>query len=99
MFKVLRLTGNSLLPEYRDGDYVVLSKIPVLIGMLAAGDVIVFETKEFGTVVKVIDAISTDGAHITVKGTHPLSVDSARIGPVSRKSVIGKVIWHIRRPK
>jgi phage repressor protein C with HTH and peptisase S24 domain len=96
MFKVLRVSGNSLSPEYKDGDYVLSSRIPVLAGFLAPGDAIVFENDEFGTMIKLIDSISTDGTEIRVKGTHPLSVDSGRLGPVTRKRVIGKVIWHIK---
>jgi phage repressor protein C with HTH and peptisase S24 domain len=99
MFKVLRVSGNSLSPEYADGDYVLLSRIPVLAGLLAPGDVIAFENDEFGVMIKLVDSISTDGTEITVKGTHPLSVDSGRFGPVKRKRVIGKVIRHIKKPR
>lgn len=98
MLRLLKVSGNSLWPRYRDGDYVLVSKIPVLLGMLARGHVIAFETRDYETMIKMVDSFSPDGRSICVRGTHPLSVDSRSFGPVPVKDVIGKVIWHFRRP-
>lgn len=95
--KLLKVSGNSLLPHFRDGDFVLVSGIPVRMGMLEPGNVIVFESKNFGTMIKVVDSLSSDGKEITVKGTHPCSVAGRTIGPVKRSDVIGKVILHFRR--
>lgn len=99
MFKVLRVSGSSLLPQFKDGDFVLVSKIPVLMGRLTTGDVIAFDSRQFGTMIKVVDSLSADGKAMSVKGTHPLSVDSRTIGPVSKTDIIGKVIWHVRKPR
>jgi hypothetical protein len=98
MLRLVRVSGNSLWPRYRDGDFIVISRIPVLLGMIAPGNVIAFKTKDFGTMIKMVDSISPDRGSIHVRGTHPLSVDSRTIGPVSMKDVIGRVIWHVRKP-
>ena len=99
MFRILKVSGNSLFPEYRDGDFVVVSKIPVLMGRLDRGNIIAFNSSQFGTMIKIVDSLSADGSTMTVKGTHPMSVDSRTIGPVSTRDIIGKVIWHVRRPR
>lgn len=99
MLKLVKVSGNSLLPKYRDGDFVVVSRIPVILGMLAPGDAVTFETKDYGTMIKIVDSVSPDGMQLVVKGIHPLSVDSRQIGPVSKRNVTGKVIWHIKKLK
>lgn len=60
------------------------------------GDTILFQHPTYGKMIKIIDCIESD--KIRVIGTHPDSIDSRRFGPIDRESVLGKVIWHIRRP-
>jgi signal peptidase I len=98
-FKLLKVSGGSMLPQYKDGDFVLVSRIPVLLGWLAPGNVIVFESKDFGAMIKIVDSLSSDGKEMTVKGAHPLSVDSHTIGTVRKEDVTGKVIWHFRKAK
>ena len=93
MLKVLRISGESLSPEYRNGDYVVVSRFwtkPV------SGDAIVFQNKIYGTMIKKTQSILESGDFFVI-GSDPKSVDSRRFGAVNRKDVIGKVIWHIRK--
>ena len=98
MFKLLKVSGDSLSPAYQDGDFVLVAKIPVIFNSLQHGDVIAFNHDILGTMIKQIDTISLDGKTITVIGTHPNSVDSTQFGPISHKTLIGKVIWHVQRP-
>jgi phage repressor protein C with HTH and peptisase S24 domain len=93
ILKVLRISGESLSPEYRDGDYVVVSSF---LRKPVSGDAIVFRNKIYGTMIKQTQSISESG-DVFVIGSHPRSVDSRRFGSVNRKDVIGKVIWHIRK--
>lgn len=94
MLKFIKVTGNSLYPEYREGDYVMIITIPFF--PFKQGDTIVFQHPTYGKMIKKIERIESD--KIQVKGTHPDSVDSRRFGPIDRKSVLGKVIVHIKRP-
>jgi phage repressor protein C with HTH and peptisase S24 domain len=93
MLKVLRISGQSLTPEYQEGDYVVVASFwrrP------SPGDVIIFRNEKHGTMIKKLAAIASDENRYFVIGSHPRSIDSHRFGPVDRKDVIGRVIWHIR---
>lgn len=98
MLKIIKITGESLSPDYQTGDYVLLTTRARYSG-LRPGDVVVFWHETYGRMIKRIERITPDGAQIFVTGTHPHSIDSAAFGPVSLTNLIGKVIWHIRKPR
>jgi phage repressor protein C with HTH and peptisase S24 domain len=94
MFRFIKVTGNSLYPDYKEGDYVMIITLPFF--SFKRGDTIVFQHPEYGEMIKHIERLDSD--KIQVIGTHPNSMDSRRFGPIDPKSVLGKVIWHIRKP-
>lgn len=94
MFKLLKVTGNSLAPEYGNGDYVLVSN---LFRKPRQKDVIVFRNGTYGMMIKRVQQVRSNGTEYFVEGTHPDSIDSKRFGFVSKQDVIGKVLWHIRR--
>ena len=96
MFRFLKVTGDSLAPEFREGDFVLVSKIPFLLVPPSPGDVIAFHQPGYGLLIKRIQNISPDGG-LNVIGNHPESVDSHVFGTVRRVDILGKVIWHIRK--
>jgi nickel-type superoxide dismutase maturation protease len=96
MLKLLKISGDSLYPEFEQGDFVLVSKIPFYISSPSAGDVIAFHQPGYGLLIKRIQTVDSAGG-IEVVGTHPESVDSRVFGAVRRKDIIGKVIWHIRK--
>jgi len=98
MFRVLKVAGNSLLPAYQDGDFVLVSKIPFLFGKIRPGDVIAFRHKAYGTMIKEVQRVARNKDEIYVLGTHEGSVDSRHFGPIARQDVLGKVLWHIKKP-
>jgi nickel-type superoxide dismutase maturation protease len=98
MLRLLRVTGNSLLPVYQDGDFVLVSKIPYLFSISKQGDIIAFRHEAYGTMIKQVEAVSTDKDEIHVTGTQENSVDSRHFGPISKEDVLGKVVWHVRKP-
>lgn len=99
MLRFFRVSGDSLSPEYREGDYVLAFKVPFRSPRLRPGDVVVFRTAGLGVLIKRIASVSSDGREAAVRGTHPLSTDSGTLGPVRAEQVIGRVIWHIRKPR
>jgi signal peptidase I len=99
MFKLLRVSGDSLSPTFQDGDFVLVSKIPYLFSPIQPGDVIAFRHHAYGTLIKLVERVMPDGGKIVVTGTYFGSVDSRAFGPIHRGAVIGKVIWHVRRPR
>jgi nickel-type superoxide dismutase maturation protease len=95
MIQILKVTGESLSPVFLEGDFVVVSKIPFVLRKIKAGDIVVFQHPVYGTMIKKVDYISPNGEEIFVLGTHPESTDSRQFGPLQRRQLIGKVIWHI----
>jgi len=99
MLKLLKVSGNSLSPVYQEGDFVMVSTVPLLFGAPKRGDVIVFRHEVYGTMIKMVEAVAPGGEEFSVVGTRADSVDSRRFGPISRQDVLGKVIWHIKKPR
>lgn len=97
MFKLLKVSGPSLLPAYRDGDFVLVSKIPYLFGRVRRGDVVVFRHSVYGAMIKIVDSVTPGADEIRVVGTHEYSIDSNDFGVISKKDIVGKVIWHIKK--
>jgi nickel-type superoxide dismutase maturation protease len=98
MLRLIKVAGNSLWPEYREGDFVLIVKIPFLFLHYRAGDVVVFHHALYGTLIKKVAHIQSQDGGLFVVGNHPDSVDSRQFGAVLPQAILGKVIWHIRRP-
>ena len=100
MFKLLKVSGDSLSPAFQEGDFVVIAKIPLFFNQpLRPGDVVVFNHPIFGTMIKLVEKVFPEKNELFVVGTHQDSIDSRRFGPITIQSVLGKVIWHIKRPR
>jgi len=97
MFRLLKVRGRSLHPDYQDGDYVFTAKAPFPSGKIKAGDVIVFRQPVHGLLIKRVSKVLGDGQTYEVRGTQVDSTDSRNFGPVPLSRVSGKVIWHIRQ--
>ena len=98
MLKLLKVSGNSLSPTYLDGDFVLVSKIPNLFGLIREGDTVAFQHQAYGTMIKQVQSISQNKDEIFVIGTQENSVDSRHFGTISSRDVLGKVIWHRKKP-
>ena len=96
MLKLLKISGDSLAPEYQIGDFVMVSKIPFLFVPPSPGDIIAFRQPGYGLLIKRIQQINPDGDLIVV-GSHPDSVDSRVFGPIKKENILGKVFWHIQK--
>jgi len=83
---------------YKEGDYVVITTLPFLSRRIRPGDIIVFQHGLYGTLIKIVDRISPEGDEVYVIGASENSLDSRRLGPISRQAIKGKVIWHIVKP-
>jgi signal peptidase I len=95
LINIHKISGDSLSPDYRDGDFVISIKIPIFFIPIHPGDVIIFKHSEFGTMIKKIAQINNGDVY--VMGISGNSIDSRRFGPINKKDIIGKVILHIRK--
>jgi nickel-type superoxide dismutase maturation protease len=89
---IFKIRGSSLAPAYRDGDYVVC--LPVT--RLRLGAVVVFDHPDYGRLIKRVEHVAEDG-RLFVLGDDIDSVDSRRFGPIEPDSLLGRVVWHIRK--
>ena len=96
MFRLLKIRGQSLYPDYRAGEYVLAARVPFPSGKIRAGDVIIFQQPGLGMLIKRVNQVLDAGNAFEVRGTQIGSTDSRNFGPVPRERVSGKVIWHIR---
>jgi signal peptidase I len=94
IIKILRITEHSLEPDFKDGDFVVISKIPLLFRSPRPGDVVVFRKPPHGLMIKKVEYLTKAG-ELFVLGSHVSSVDSLQFGPVRQQDVLGVVIAHI----
>ena len=96
MLQWIRVSGDSLYPDYKEGDFVLVIKIPFFLNHLKRGDIIVFQYDQYSKYIKVVDSLEAESGKVRVVGLNLLSTDSRQFGPIPRSSVLGKVIWHIR---
>ncbi len=99
MFKIIRIAGNSLYPKIKPGDYVIIYKPPWLFNSISRGDVIVFNQRILGRMIKIVDSKNTEKGELSVSGLHSDSINSNSFGVINKEDLIGKVIWHITRNK
>lgn len=97
MVRLLKVRGQSLFPDFRDGDYVLAAGFPFPSGKIRAGDVIIFRQPRYGLLIKRVHTILDAGRAFDVRGTQVESTDSRDFGPVKQDQITGKVIWHIRQ--
>lgn len=95
--KIIKIDGHSLEPAYQEGDYVLVSNLPLLFHTVRPGDVVVFDHPHDGRVIKRIDHFENGGRSAFVVGLHPASIDSRTYGAIPLEWITGKVIWHIPR--
>ena len=96
MLRLLKVRGESLWPDFHEGDYVLAAGVPFPARRIKPGDVIVFDQPGYGTLLKRVHRVVQDGRAYDVRGTQVVSSDSRDFGPVPKTRVSGKVIWHIR---
>lgn len=96
--KILKISGDSLNPCYKNGDFVISCKTPIFLDKIYPGDIVVFNHHEFGIMIKKVMHLNKKGTEIFVMGTTDNSIDSRQFGFISPREIIGKVIFHIRKP-
>jgi nickel-type superoxide dismutase maturation protease len=97
MLKLIKITGDSLTPEYNPGDYVITTALSFVLRALRSGDTVVFKHPVYGTMVKQVQSIDSKTGELFVIGTHPQSTDSRSFGAIPQSWLIGKVLWHFSK--
>ena len=74
---------------------MILSKIPIFVRGLRAGDVVVFDHPQHGRLIKIVERVESGGKSLWVTGLAADSIDSRRFGPIASSQVLGVVIWRV----
>lgn len=93
---LFKVTENSLYPAFHDGDFVIVSKIPILFRAFRPGDVVVFRHPVYGRMIKRVQRIEDGGSGLFVTGENDQSVDSRRFGAIPVEWVDGVVVLAAR---
>lgn len=94
MFKILKISGDSMSPEIQEGDFVIILTAKFILNRLKVGDDIIFSHKLYGTLIKRIASIDPDTDGVYVVGISAESLDSRRLGTIRSENINGKVIAH-----
>lgn len=97
LLRIIKIAGCSLAPLYEDGDFVLVSKFPILWQGVHPGDVVVFHHPRLGRLIKLVERLEDDGSSLFVVGLDAHSSDSRTFGAIPREQIQGKVIWHFAR--
>lgn len=94
MFKVIKVKGESMLPDIQPGDYLI---IRTFYKKFRVGDIVVLQHRDYGVIVKKITQLLDNGKFL-VKSTNPHGISSSEIGILSIKQIIGIKLFHVRQP-
>ncbi|MGO3346214.1 MAG: S24/S26 family peptidase [Marinomonas sp.] len=91
MFRLIKVLGNSMAPRLHDSDFVFTSRF---YPHLKVGQIIVVDHALYGLIIKKVLHIAPDG-QLWLGGENVQSLSPERIGWVSSKRIVGKVIGSI----
>lgn len=97
MFRIMKVTGESLSPFLMPGDFVLIGRLPRRLFPLRPGNIVVMRHPAYGTLIKRIESIADGGEAVFVVGDHPDSIDSRTFGAVRTSSVDGVVLKVFRQ--
>jgi len=101
-FGTVQVAGNSMLPAYRDGDWLFVSWIGnsaalERVARALVGKVVVVEREERPGIFLVKRAKKFDNAKFWVEGDAAESTDSRTWGWISPEEIVGVVLFKIPR--
>lgn len=92
MLYIRRITGNSMYPTLRDGDYIWALRR--LRGHYRQGDIVLVDHPKYAKIVKRIQSIDSNGL-FWLTGDGIESVSSTEMGPINHRQILAKMFWHI----
>lgn len=91
MLTLMKIQGDSMLPELADGDFVLISQ---LFFRLKQSDLVVVNHPKYKRIIKAIKQVSKTQGYL-LEGRHPSSVSSDEMGWVQTEDILGKVIFTV----
>lgn len=97
MFRIIKVEGESMSPDYNSGDYVLVSRFPLLFNSIRINTAAVFNSKKYGVMIKKVSEIDRVNNKYFFKGANQMSVKTEMIGAIDRKDIIGIVLLHFKK--
>ncbi len=94
LLQIIKVSGHSLDPLYQDGDFVLVSNLPILWRGIRPGDAVIFQHPKLGRLIKLVERLEAGGSVVYVLGLNAWSSDSRTFGAIPRNLIQGKVVWH-----
>ena len=102
-FGTVKVSGSSMLPAYRDGDWLLVSWFPACLTPLAGdrilGKVVVVEREERPGIFLVKRLQKSHGGIYWVQGDNDESTDSRTWGWIPGNEIVGVVLFRYKRGK
>jgi len=97
MFRIIKVSGESMSPDFNDGDYVLVSRIPLFFSRVKVNSILVFKSNKYGTLIKKVSRIDRDHGNYFFTGINKNSLTSEKIGAINNQNILGTVILHFKK--
>lgn len=96
MLKVAKVKGNSMVPLFLNGDYVLGIRVFWPKSQLKIGDIVIVDTPIYGRIIKEIVHIDIDSSMVQLAGKNLESVSTKKMGNIPFQSIKWKVIKKLK---
>ena len=93
LLRLLKVSGDSMVPAFCDGDYVLTCRRPA--ARIRVGDVVAVDHPRLGRIIKRVTGVHPDSGFELAGDNHRASTPTGRLGPVAANRIIGKVVWTV----
>lgn len=95
MLKIIKVTGDSMLNKYKNGDFVLILKSPFFKYFLKKERDVVFKKEPYGIMIKSISNIDMENKTLDLKGLNEKSISRELLKKIPYRDIIGIVIKKI----
>lgn len=95
IIKLIKVSGESMIPHLDNGDYVIVSSWGMNISI---GNVVVVEHPVYHRIIKRVVQVFPNG-ELWLSGENKRSLSSEQLGRVQPETIIGKVVMRIKKHK
>ena len=97
MIRRFKIADRSMLPNFKEGDFILAEKFSYLFSKPKENDVIVLKHPHNSKFLLKRISKAINGAVFVEGDNKTESEDSRQFGPVSKSHVVGKVLMHVRK--
>ncbi len=95
----MAVSGNSMVPKYKDGDWLFVRWFQSTIAEISLSDVVVVERGERPGIFLIKRIQKKHGDIYWVEGDNSESSDSRTWGWIPKNEIVGKVLFRFRKGK